>query len=136
MREFVITRQMDFCYGHRLLNHPGKCRFLHGHNGHVEISIQAEELNPDGMVMDFGDVRASIEAWIERELDHHTLLSRKDPLTDLLIQAGQPIVVLDENPTAENIARLILEQGRSMGLNIRSVRVWETSRCAAECRMG
>ena len=86
------------------------------------------------MVMDFGDVRASIEAWVDLELDHHTLLSRQDPLTDILLQVGQPVVILDENPTAENIARLIFERAQKMGLRVVSVRVWETPRCMAEYR--
>ena len=52
---FRVTRQIDFCYGHRLLNYSGKCRFLHGHNGRAVITIEAEQLDERGMVLDFTD---------------------------------------------------------------------------------
>ena len=42
---FRVTREIQFCYGHRLLNYEGKCRHLHGHNGIAVISIEAESLD-------------------------------------------------------------------------------------------
>ena len=56
MTMYHITREIDFCYGHRLLNYDGKCRFLHGHNGRAVIKIAAETLDERGMVFDFSDV--------------------------------------------------------------------------------
>ena len=47
---FRVTRRIDFCYGHRLLNYDGKCKNLHGHNGRAEIVIAAEKLDDRGMV--------------------------------------------------------------------------------------
>ncbi|MFP6574748.1 MAG: 6-carboxytetrahydropterin synthase, partial [Pirellulaceae bacterium] len=41
---YYVTRQIDFCYGHRLLNYEGKCRHLHGHNGRAVIKIASGEL--------------------------------------------------------------------------------------------
>lgn len=128
---FKISRQLDFCYGHRLLGHQGKCRFLHGHNARVRVTLQAEKQNELGMVLDFGDIRATLEAWVDAELDHRTLLSRHDPLVPVLQAAGEPIVLFDENPTAENIARLIYQKACEFGLPVCEVRVWETPRCAA-----
>ena len=37
---FRITREIHFCYGHRLLNYDGKCRHLHGHNGKAQIVLE------------------------------------------------------------------------------------------------
>lgn len=128
---YQVSREIEFCYGHRLPNHGGKCRFLHGHNGRVEILIEAERLDPDGMVLDFGEIRSGIEKWIDEELDHHTLLFQEDPLVSLLKDAGQKVVVMDAIPTAENIAKFICLKGREMGLNIVQVRVWETSKNSA-----
>ena len=42
---FRITKHIEFCYGHRLLNYAGKCRYLHGHNGKAVITIEED---PDG----------------------------------------------------------------------------------------
>jgi 6-pyruvoyltetrahydropterin/6-carboxytetrahydropterin synthase len=41
---FKVTKHIDFCYGHRLLNYDGQCRHLHGHNGRVEMDVEADKL--------------------------------------------------------------------------------------------
>lgn len=38
---YFLTQELEFCYGHRLIHYSGKCRFLHGHNGRVEIVLGA-----------------------------------------------------------------------------------------------
>ena len=123
---FSVTKRLDFCYGHRLLDHAGKCRNLHGHNGTAEISLESGRLGPGEMVTDFERIKSSVREWIERELDHKTLLNAKDPLVAALRAQGQEVLVLDGNPTAEALARLIFERCRDLGLPVASVRVWET----------
>jgi hypothetical protein len=48
-----VTKLIDFCYGHRLMNYDGKCRHLHGHNGRLEVDLESRELDRLGMVLDF-----------------------------------------------------------------------------------
>lgn len=131
---FQVTRQIDFCYGHRLLNHEGKCRFLHGHNGRVVITLEAESLDHNGMVVDFGLIKRQLSHWIDENLDHRMILSRRDPAAELLIQAGEPIYLIDVNPTAENIAKLIHDAALEFGFPIVETRLWETPRCYATYR--
>ncbi|MCK4787456.1 MAG: 6-carboxytetrahydropterin synthase, partial [Desulfobacteraceae bacterium] len=50
------TKIVTFDSAHRLLNHPGKCRSLHGHTYKLEVTFQAQELQ-NGMVYDFGDMK-------------------------------------------------------------------------------
>ncbi len=76
---FSVSREIDFCYGHRLLNYGGKCRFLHGHNGRAVITIEAESLDHRGMVLDFSDIKDGVTSWIDDNLDHRMLLCRDDP---------------------------------------------------------
>lgn len=64
---FRVTKHIEFCYGHRLLNYEGKCRHLHGHNGRVEVHIEADRLDARGMVYDFSEIKEAIKNWIERE---------------------------------------------------------------------
>ena len=106
---FRVSRQIDFCYGHRLLNYLGKCRFLHGHNGRVIITLEAPALDERGMVMDFSEIKRSVSQWIDETLDHRMILHRDDPVVPLLEQMGEPMFLLDVNPTAENIAKLIFD---------------------------
>src|SRR5271168_3365018 len=122
---YSVTREIHFCYGHRLLNYDGKCRHLHGHNGRAVITLQSEQLDALGMVVDFSLLKRVIGGWIDQALDHKMLLHKDDPVLPLLRQLGEPVHVLDVNPTAENIARLIFEQTARQGFPVVEVQLWE-----------
>lgn len=131
---YGVTRVIHFCYGHRLLNYEGKCRYLHGHNGRVEIELGSERLDERGMVRDFNEIKETIQAWIDQELDHKMLLNRKDSALPLLRQLGEPVFVMETNPTAEAIARLIFTYTASQGFPVTAVRLWETDHSVATYR--
>ena len=128
---FQVTCRLDFCYGHRLLNHAGKCRFLHGHNGRAELTLANSELDANGMVMDFGDIKGGMKEWIDQNLDHRMILHCNDPAIPWMQAQGEPVYIIPHNPTAENIARLIYDQAVSRGIPVKRVRLWETPRCHA-----
>jgi 6-pyruvoyltetrahydropterin/6-carboxytetrahydropterin synthase len=123
---FTVTKRLDFCYGHRLLNHDGVCRHLHGHNAMVEIDIAADTLDERDMVVDFADIKRVVKAWIDRELDHKMILRQDDPMVDVLRAQGEPVYTIDHNPTAERLAKLIFDTARELGFNVSAVRLWET----------
>ena len=123
---FQVTREIRFCYGHRLLKYDGKCRHLHGHNGRAVITLAAPRLDSLGMVVDFSHIKKVVGGWINAELDHRMLLNRTDPVLPELERQGEPVFLLDENPTAENIAKLIFDHARQAGLPVVEVRLWET----------
>lgn len=126
-----VTKLIDFCYGHRLMNYDGKCRHLHGHNGRLEVDLESSTLDRLGMVVDFSVVRDVIRTFVDDNLDHRMLLCRSDPIVKVLESLGEPLFLMDENPTAENIARLVYRQGASAGLPIVEIRLWESpSSCA------
>ncbi len=132
---FQVTREIDFCYGHRLLDYGGKCKNLHGHNGRVLITLEAAALDRLGMVVDFADIKQVIQKWIDDNLDHRMILRRDDPVVATLEEMGEPLVLMDENPTAENIARLIADHAVGKGLPVVEVRLWETPHCSALYRV-
>jgi 6-pyruvoyltetrahydropterin/6-carboxytetrahydropterin synthase len=123
---YAVTKRIDFCYGHRLLDYEGVCRHPHGHNAVAEIEIQADALDARNMVMDFGDMKRSIKGWIDSELDHRMILRRDDPLVASLQALGEPVYLLESNPTVERIARLIFDVAHERGLAVSCVTVWET----------
>lgn len=131
---YLVTKRIDFCYGHRLLDYDGVCKHLHGHNAMVEVDVRAEALDERNMVVDFSDIKRMVKAWIDRELDHKLILRHDDPLVPMLQAAGEPIYLLDSNPTIERIARLIFDKSREQGLNVSAVRVWETPTSMTEYR--
>ncbi len=123
---YTVMKEIHFCYGHRLLRYEGKCRHPHGHNGKVEIRMAADRLDPLGMVVDFEIIKRVVQTWIDRELDHKMLLNREDPLIQVFRDMNEPYFVMDANPTAENIARVIYDYAASQKLPVVSVTLWET----------
>lgn len=123
---FRVSQQIDFCYGHRLLNYDGKCKYLHGHNGRVIIMLEGQALDSRGMLVDFTDIKRSLRTWIDNELDHRMILHQDDPVLPLLRAQGEPLHVIPVNPTAENIAKLIFDQAQRQGFPVVEVALWET----------
>jgi 6-pyruvoyltetrahydropterin/6-carboxytetrahydropterin synthase len=127
--KYRVTREIEFCYGHRLLRYAGKCRHLHGHNGRAVIVLEASTLDATGMLVDFGEIKEKVQRWVDETIDHTMILCDRDPILPLLIERGERVFVMDENPTAENIARLIYERAREAGLPVVEVVLWETEQC-------
>ena len=123
---YKVTRVIDFCYGHRLLDYEGECRHLHGHNGRVEVDIEAESTDYRGMVVDFSDVKDIVKTWIDDNLDHRMILHCDDPMVSVLSELGEAHYTIDRNPTAENIAAHIYDMTSSEQLRIAEIRLWET----------
>ena len=123
---FQVTKEIHFCYGHRLLNYDGKCRYFHGHNGKVVVQLSSKTLDAKGMVRDFTEIKEILQTWIDKTLDHRMILHKNDPLRETLEKAGEPIYTMATNPTAENIAQLIYEIAKSKKLPVSSVTLWET----------
>lgn len=131
MSKFRVTREIEFCYGHRLLNYPGKCRHLHGHNGRAVITLAGDQLDQQGMLVDFTEIKRTVQKWIDENIDHNMLLCKDDPILPLLQEQGERVFVTEFNPTAENIAKLIYDHAKEAGLPVVEVILWETSHCHA-----
>ena len=126
MAQHRVTKTIDFCYGHRLLDYGGKCRNLHGHNGLLEVDVESNELDDLGLVMDFNEIRDVVKGWVDDNLDHKMVLCRRDPVAPVLTEMGEPLYLMDDNPSAENISKLIYLEVRKQGLKVTEVRLWET----------
>jgi 6-pyruvoyltetrahydropterin/6-carboxytetrahydropterin synthase len=114
---FEVSVEQTFAAGHALRNYKGACENVHGHNFKVQVTLQGASLDQTGMLVDFLDVKASMQDVIAK-LDHRFL-------NDIA-----PFDVL--NPSAENIAEYFYQQmssglaGNPVSVQIREVRVWET----------
>jgi 6-pyruvoyltetrahydropterin/6-carboxytetrahydropterin synthase len=123
---YLVTKRIEFCYGHRLLDYDGVCKHPHGHNAVAEIDVRTDRLDQRNMVADFSDIKRLVKGWIDRELDHKMILRQDDPLVAPLKELGEPIFILESNPTVERIAKLIFDQTLELGFQLVAVRVWET----------
>lgn len=138
----TIMRKIRFCAGHRLYQHGGKCEFFHGHNYVAEFYVTGENTDSVGRVIDFADLKNRFKGWIDEHWDHGFVLSEQDQNGIAAAQLVQPSKyhVLPYNPTAENLAKYLLEQVCPQLLEGTSVRatkvvIWETDEAcaAAEC---
>ena len=123
---YRVSTEIHFSYGHRLLDYDGKCAHPHGHNARVEVEVVAEALDAADMALDFTVLKRTVQKWVDTELDHKMILRRDDPLVAALTALGEPMYLMDRNPTAESLARLIFEIGTDQSLRVASVRFWET----------
>ena len=123
---YSVTKRIEFCYGHRLLDYDGICKHPHGHNAVAEIEVRTDALDNRNMVCDFSDIKRLVKGWIDRELDHKMILRHDDPLVRPLQALGEPIYLLDSNPTVERIAKLVYDETQRLGFSVVEVRVWET----------
>lgn len=135
----TVVRKVSFSAGHRLVNHEGKCRFVHGHNYTAYFHLTADRLDDVGRVIDFAEIRRRLGGWIDEHWDHGFICARDDHELRAAFENldDQKLFVLDGNPTAENLARYLLDVVAPRQLadtHVRAVKVvlWETRNCCAE----
>jgi 6-pyruvoyltetrahydropterin/6-carboxytetrahydropterin synthase len=146
--QLSLVRSLRFCAGHRLLGHEGRCAFLHGHNYRVEVEVEAiaggTEVDDVGRVVDFSLIKRRLLGWLDEHWDHTFILWKEDATALAAVQLADPTkyFLLPWNPTAENMARYLLEVVAphvldDLGVVARRVAVWETEEaCAIATRSG
>src|SRR5439155_10044032 len=98
------------------------------------ITLAASSLDQLGMVVDFSEIKRVVGGWIDSQLDHRMILHKSDPLLPYLQAQGEPIFIVDANPTAEAIAKLIFDFTVAHGFPVVEVRLWETEDSCAVYR--
>lgn len=124
-----IAKEFRWEMGHRLPEHFGLCKNIHGHSYKMIIEFEGE-LDKNQMVIDYYDVEKIINPVIEK-LDHSFMVTKDDKtVLEFLEKMNSKKVVVDFNSTAENICTYLLSEIRKTDLpsNISSVkvRVYET----------
>ena len=132
-------RRIKFCAGHRLFQHGGKCEHFHGHNYVADFFVRGSVQDSVGRVMDFADLKARCKGWLDENWDHSFLVSDQDANAIAALKMVQPfrLFVLPYNPTAENMAKYLLEEVcpkilLGTGAEASRVHIWETEESYAE----
>lgn len=116
----IVTKIFSFAAAHTLPDHKGLCKNLHGHNYKLEVTVGAEYLNENFMIIDFGELKNIINENIIKKYDHAYLNA------------------FFENPTAEVIVREMFstldEIFKEKYVNLIKIKLWETDTCFAEYR--
>lgn len=133
-----ITRYHEVCIGHTVTGHEGKCRHLHGHNYRFTMHVRPkQELDKLGRVVDFGVVKQLLCEWLENQWDHKFLIFKDDPRLSALCELDpESLVIVDFNPTAENMAEYFVEVIGQAALAETDVELFglelnETTKCKA-----
>ena len=156
----TCTRRLQFCSGHRVMGHENKCAHMHGHN-YVVMLTAAPTANLDsiGRVVDFSVLKQEIGEWIDTHWDHRFIIHRDDGAAAQALRCFsmarhdqedqdrvdmsphgesryQKVYALDCNPTAENMAKHLLEEIvpcrlDKYGVELVRVTLWETENCCA-----
>jgi 6-pyruvoyltetrahydropterin/6-carboxytetrahydropterin synthase len=113
---FEVMIERNFSSAHQLRGYRGKCENLHGHNYRIEIYARGRELDNIGLLVDFVELKAAADE-VVNYLDHRNI-NELPPFDEEL------------NPSAENLARYILERVSSRvgdeRVQVYKVRCFET----------
>lgn len=134
------VRKIQFCSGHRVLNHESKCANAHGHNYVAWFYAEAASLDGVGRVIDFSVLKEKIGDWIDKFWDHTFIIYEKDfELIQIShhLQKNKDVFISKFNPTAENMADYLLNVVCPMVLNgsgviVTKVELYETENCKVE----
>jgi 6-pyruvoyltetrahydropterin/6-carboxytetrahydropterin synthase len=142
MAKIRVTKHFHFEMAHALFQYDGLCRNIHGHSYNLQVSligeVKKEPGHPkDGMVLDFGDLKKVVKSKIVDRFDHALMVNSlfTKPQIDLLKQTSERIIVVDFQPTSENIVTYIaeiLKQHLPSGVSLFSIRLYETVTSYAE----
>ena len=121
---FEVSVEQTFAAGHALRNYKGKCENVHGHNYRVRITMQGDQLDSTGLLVDFLDVKSLIGGVVDY-LDHQ-FINDLPPFDEL-------------NPSAENIAKYFYDRvsgglKSDVPVRVSEVTIWETDTSSAVYR--
>ena len=108
----IVRRRFEFEAAHKLPNHPGKCRELHGHSYKLFVKVERAVDESSGMVIDFSDLKAIVKESVVSRLDHVYV-------NDLI-----------DNPTAERMVQWIWNELTPLLSGLEEIELQETSNCS------
>lgn len=142
MPKIRVTKRFHFEMAHTLHEYDGLCRNIHGHSYNLEVTLTGEPRNQpghpkDGMVMDFGDLKKLVKLQIVSRFDHSLMVNKLVPeeQIELLRKTSERIILVDFQPTTENIVSYIaeiLQEKLPSEVSLFSIRLFETVTSFAE----
>lgn len=134
-----ITKEFKFEMAHKLSkSYTEKCQHIHGHSYRVIVTLDSPNLNDEGVVVDFTQVKEVLSPLFDK-LDHSFLCHCLDESLDLIMQLKERdkrrIFICSKNPTAEHLAAFILAKLKASTISVFAwkVEVFETATSSAAC---
>lgn len=136
---FTVSKEIEFDAGHRVPNHKSKCRNPHGHRYRLRVTITGEIVqtpgtSDEGMLADFGDLKALMTYKVHDVLDHGFVMYSNDMVMRNMFESGGTqdfkVVYVSFVPTAENLSKWCWDQlekpVEDMGFALCTIELWET----------
>lgn len=138
---YKLTTYTELEIGHRLMtSYAMKCQHFHGHRYEVEITICADKLNEDNMVVDFKKLKEVVTTTLDSRWDHGFCLKYDDPMAEALKKDAhtERLHITQENPTLEWMVKTWWNELneafklREMDIKMYSIKASETAKNTCE----
>jgi 6-pyruvoyltetrahydropterin/6-carboxytetrahydropterin synthase len=134
MSTLRITKEFRFEGAHALTDYDGKCRHIHGHSYGLFVTVKGKPREGNdhpksGMVLDFSDLKKIVNKHIIDLFDHALILRKDAALAEEIKEAYKNVVIVDFQPTCENLASYIAETLKGLldnNLDLYSIKLYET----------
>jgi 6-pyruvoyltetrahydropterin/6-carboxytetrahydropterin synthase len=135
-----ITKIFRFEAAHAIHQYQGSCKNIHGHSYELHVAVRAKQPTDGyveglGIILDFKELKASVQSNVVKLLDHKLLLSKAYLEMNRLEFSSDELVIFDVEPTAENILIFVRNQIISAlpdYVQLHSLKLWETRDSYAE----
>ena len=142
-KKIRVTKQFKFETGHALYGYDGLCKNVHGHSYKLDVTVIGMPITDskhvkNGMVIDFGDLKAIVNQEIVNPFDHATVLNVSTPhkeIADEMENRGHKIIRVNYQPTSEMMVLDFAEKLKSklpQHLELYSLKLRETATAFAE----
>ncbi|OFY42280.1 MAG: 6-carboxytetrahydropterin synthase QueD [Bacteroidetes bacterium GWF2_40_14] len=129
-----MTKEFRFEGAHALTDYDGKCRHIHGHSYRLFVTLKGTPLHEanhpkSGMVLDFSELKSIVNKLIVDPFDHALILRKDARLVDEIMAAYQNVVVVEFQPTCENLTVYfagLIQKNLPEILELQSIKLYET----------
>src|SRR6266545_3590241 len=110
----------------RYIGSPRPCSRLTGGSSRRSTILWSTFASTHSWIACFKTVKHAIQEWVDANVDHKMVLRRDDPPVSLLQGLGEPMYLMDHNPTAEAMARILYDVAAQQRFPVRAVKFWES----------
>ena len=125
-----ITKEFTFETAHRISNHPAACKHIHGHSYRLLVTVSAEEIQENDMIIDFKELKQIVNEKVIKTFDHALVLKRNDETIKLAQNIDSKIFWMEYEPTVERLIEYIkIQIQNSLGkpVFLKKLKLYETA---------
>lgn len=125
-----ITKEFTFETAHRISNHPGACKHIHGHSYRLLVTVSADQIKENDMIIDFKDLKQIVNDEVIDFFDHALLLKRNEENSKFSQPLDSKIFWMEFEPTVERLIdyiRIQIQQALNEPVFLKKLKLFETA---------